>query len=114
VSDLTLDKLILTTVRFAVDPFQRVQGCRIKLGQEGKKLAIRFWHQNAPRVATCRSDVIGAEDLDEGLDRHGFTGLMAGARRMSCASGLETGTVSLARSLFQAERSIITSATVSL
>lgn len=100
--------------RVTLDPCRRVQNIRVKGRQEGQELSIPFGHKDAAHVPARGPDVIGAERFDEGLGRHGFKGLISRARFRSSASRLDTGTISFARSLFQADRSSMTSSTVSL
>ena len=72
-----------------------------------------FGDQDTALVSTCCADIIGTQSLSEFLNAHDFTGIISRARLRSSASRVETGTVSFARSFFQADRSIITSSTVS-
>lgn len=97
----------------AVNPSRGVHHTWVERWEECEELAIPTGHENATHMAARGAHIVRTEGLDEGLGRHAFTGLIWRARFRSWASRLDTGTVSLARSLFHAERSSITSSTVS-
>ncbi len=119
VATTKFDQTIEAHFRLGIDTRQADQQLRgtVSLPNgSGKTVRVAVFAKDAKaaEAKAAGADIVGAERFGEGLFHHILPGLISSARFRSSASRLETGTVSFARALFQLDRSIITSSTVSL
>ncbi|MNY55165.1 hypothetical protein D3C86_1911160 [compost metagenome] len=98
----------------ALDPGTGILGPRIQMGQEAKQFTVCLGNQDAGLVGASGANVIGTQRLEKSSTFHGSAGSISRARFRSSPSRMDTGTLSLASSVFHCDRSIITSSTVSL